>query len=580
MVLSDNYLMRIALLSHDIPGSSTSGVGSFTLHCAAALARAGHEAHIFTFHATEQTRRLVPAGVCVHSIPSLAEGVCEGHIGGPSGRVLGNAGQTGQLLAQAHLLCDAVREVHKKRPFDIVETPEVLFPGLPLLLHPIQGLPVVAMLHAGTAISRHFNEVPCTGEDELAAALEAATVLLADGLCAPTRAVVAATRRFIAFEGAVEVFPSPLPNTEFIAPAEDGPQDYVMFAGRIERLKGCCELALAANIFLAACPDARLRLYGPDRPLAGPPRIAGARLVSAASTREWMRGQLDPAVKDRVEFMGTTPPERMAAAYAGAKFIVAPSRFENFGTTAVEALVARRPVVYAAGTGLEEVVADAGLAADANQPGDLAAQMIRLWKDGGLRKDLAARAAGRLATELSIEHAVSRRLAFYETVRLQPRESLRGKSARLAGLGPAALQTLLSFSSGIVGRMAGMRSAVATSPGTRAAAALARMDSAGDAIRSLWLYPNGQHTRRLLLERSLIEQHGARIAGILDDAAAPDETAFQLPVLTRADAGKKLAAGAIRIDALVLSSDSIEEALWQNTEPFRRLNIPVARLYG
>jgi hypothetical protein len=414
-------------------------------------------------------------------------------------------------------------------------------------------------------------------------ALEFATIAMADALCAPTRAVVETTRRVLPFTQDVDLFPSPVTNAECIhTPTHDVPPgSYVMFAGRVERLKGCCELALAANTFLRACPAAELRLYGPDRPLSSAPAtLTSNNPWNGGSTREWMLAHLDADVLSRVRFMGTKPPSEMSTAYAAARFVVAPSRFENFGTTAAEALIAGRPVIYSAGTGLEETVADAGLPARPEDPEHLAAQMIRLWTDAPLRHSLAARGTDRLKHELSIETAIARRIAFYRKTIAQPSLNPSEKIRRLAALPPSSLHAVLQYASGITARLAAIPSSDTSSPGTRAARALEKLRHSGKPLSSLWLYGAGQHTRRLLVEREIIQHAGTRIRGIIDDSARPGDTLFDLPLLTRTAAESQHRDRQITIDALILSSDSLEETLWLNSECFRRQNIPVVRLYS
>src|SRR5271170_2672779 len=403
--------MRIAILSHDFPGAVTSGVASYTLQCAVALAAEGHEPHIFTLSVAGHQHKEIPDGVRVHEVSDLADRVAQQNLDAGGAAALANGGVAFGYFAGAELLCEAVRRVHAEMPFDIVETPEVGAPGLPLLLRPIGDVPVVTMLHAGTAISRKFNEYVPTDDDELMIAGEFATVLLADGVCAPTRAVVEETRRHIAFDGRVGVFPSPVCLDTASARGEERRGNhtagsFVMYAGRLETLKGCKELAVAANSFLRACPDAELRLYGSDMPLS----------LGGGSMRKWMTDQIGPELLPRVRFMGCVSPGEMATAYAKCRFVVAPSRFENFGTVAIEAVAAGAPVVYMAGTGLDETVADAGIRVAARDTKALADGMIRLWNDVALRQRVIESGRARRLGALSNAEAVARRIGYYKEI--------------------------------------------------------------------------------------------------------------------------------------------------------------------
>jgi hypothetical protein len=262
--------------------------------------------------------------------------------------------------------------------------------------------------------------------------------------------------------------------------------------------------------------------------------------------------------------------------------LVAPSRFENFGTVAAEALAMGRPVIYTQNTGLAETVADAGLAVPQDDPERLASEMTRLWKDPALRHLLAQRGAARLQPggALSFSAAVDRRVDFYRRLIAQTPRTLNDKCTRLDALGPSSLLALLHFASDLTGTLAGVASGRPVSPGTRAARILERHRQSGRALSSIWLYGAGQHTRRLLVERAVLEATGSQICGIIDDAAGSGDCLFDLPVLSRTIVEAQLREKKLHVDAVLLSSDTIEETLWNNAECFRRQNVPVLRLYS
>ena len=69
--------MRVALLSHQWPGARIGGIGAYVRQCAAMLALAGHEAHVFTLTANAKN---TPQGVILHEDPDLAERVAGGDL--------------------------------------------------------------------------------------------------------------------------------------------------------------------------------------------------------------------------------------------------------------------------------------------------------------------------------------------------------------------------------------------------------------------------------------------------------------------------------------------------------------------
>ena len=76
---------------------------------------------------------------------------------------------------------------------------------------------------------------------------------------------------------------------------------------------------------------------------------------------------------------------------AQAAIAVVPSRWaEPFGLTALEALACGAALVCSLRGGLAEVAGGVSLAADPDEPGALAAAILTLARDGGLRARLAA----------------------------------------------------------------------------------------------------------------------------------------------------------------------------------------------
>jgi glycosyltransferase involved in cell wall biosynthesis len=109
---------------------------------------------------------------------------------------------------------------------------------------------------------------------------------------------------------------------------------------------------------------------------------------------EWFEDELRaragrPDLDGRVELRGYVAPTWPALAEADV--VLVPSRTEPFGNTAVEAMLARRPVVASRVQGLAEVVTHerTGLLVEPGDPTVLAAAIERLLLDGTLRTQLA-----------------------------------------------------------------------------------------------------------------------------------------------------------------------------------------------
>lgn len=159
-------------------------------------------------------------------------------------------------------------------------------------------------------------------------------------------------------------------------PRDDGALRLVL-VGRLSPRKGSDVAVEAVGLLVQEGRDVRLRLAG-----------------STFEGYEWFEQELRDRVTalglgERVELLGFVHPpwEELAAADVA----LVPSRVEPFGNTAVEAMLARRPVVASATQGLVEVVRpdETGLLVPPGDPEALAAALRRLHDDPALRRALA-----------------------------------------------------------------------------------------------------------------------------------------------------------------------------------------------
>lgn len=109
----------------------------------------------------------------------------------------------------------------------------------------------------------------------------------------------------------------------------------ILFAGRLDLIKGAKELVKAFKDVLAACPDARLVLAG------------------SGNFQDCM-ATVDPCWR-HVTFTGFLNKEKLYEWYAMADVGVAPSLHEEFGYVAAEMLLHKLPVVAHDTTGLREI---------------------------------------------------------------------------------------------------------------------------------------------------------------------------------------------------------------------------------
>ena len=115
---------------------------------------------------------------------------------------------------------------------------------------------------------------------------------------------------------------------------------------------------------------------------------------------------------DRVRWLSDVDDKELAALYRGATALVAPSLYEGFGLTLVEAMACGTPVAAARAGSYPEVGGDAALFFDGHDAGDLAATLERLSHDEPLRRALVERGFTR-ADQFTWEATARATLAIY-----------------------------------------------------------------------------------------------------------------------------------------------------------------------
>jgi glycosyltransferase involved in cell wall biosynthesis len=169
------------------------------------------------------------------------------------------------------------------------------------------------------------------------------------------------------------------------APRDREPPDgYVLFFGTLEPRKNIGAL-LDAYERLLTHPSLEGR-PAPDLVLAG---------AATEAAHPWLERIARPPLAGRVRHLGYVEPGSRRAVYAGACLLVQPSFEEGFGMTVVEAMVTGVPVVAANRGALPEVVGDAGLLVNPDDPADIAEGLARMVGDGALAAACRERGARR-----------------------------------------------------------------------------------------------------------------------------------------------------------------------------------------
>lgn len=177
----------------------------------------------------------------------------------------------------------------------------------------------------------------------------------------------------------------PLP-TEAIAPVRERlglPESYLLFVGTFEPRKNIPGLLAAYRLLRDDAPDT-------------PPLVLVGR-------RGWLYDDIFARVEalklaDHLVWLENAAWEDLPAIYNGAAVLVLPSYYEGFGLTALEAMACGTPPVVSDRSSLPEVVGDAGLLVDPDDPARLAGAIRQILDDTDLRARLCAAGLARAAT--------------------------------------------------------------------------------------------------------------------------------------------------------------------------------------
>jgi D-inositol-3-phosphate glycosyltransferase len=182
----------------------------------------------------------------------------------------------------------------------------------------------------------------------------------------------------------------------------------IIFAGRIEPLKGIDTLLQAMSILQKEYPEAVketcVAIIGGD-PWADTLDAEMARLQE-------LRTQL--GIHDLVTFLGAKDQDILPNYYAAAEMVVMPSHYESFGMVALEAMAMGTPVIASEVGGLAYLVQPGvtGFHVPSRHPEALAAAMLELLTDDEVRQQLGKQAR-EYAQQYDWGNIVSRMLKVY-----------------------------------------------------------------------------------------------------------------------------------------------------------------------
>ncbi|GAA4109904.1 D-inositol-3-phosphate glycosyltransferase [Nocardioides fonticola] len=418
--MHDEPIRRLAMVSvHtsplDQPGTGDAGgMNVYVVELATRLARRGVEVDVFT----RATRSSQPP------VQECADGVTVRHVhAGPFEGLTKD-----ELPAQLCVFAREVLRAEAAQPvghYDVVHSHYWLSGQVGALARDRWGVPLVHSMHTMAKVK---NEALADGDTPEPAArvigeeqvVEAADVLVANTDLEAKQLI----NLYDADPGRVEVVHPGVdlevfrPRDRAAARADLGlPTDahVVLFAGRIQPLKGPDVLLRAIADLLERDPSQRSRLVVP---IVGGPSGSGLDRPEALASLAAELG-----IDDVVRFVPPVGQRDLARWYAAATLVAVPSYNESFGLVAAEAQASGTPVVAAAVGGLTTVVRDghSGLLVEGHDPRAWGATLLRPLADEHLLSRLRAGAPVQAAA-FSWDSTAAGMLEVYARARTQYRE--------------------------------------------------------------------------------------------------------------------------------------------------------------
>jgi len=201
-------------------------------------------------------------------------------------------------------------------------------------------------------------------------------------------------------------------------PRSTAPKDgYVLFFGTLEPRKNVGGLLDAYEQLIARERPPEGGRHVPEGPPKGgrhvqriPQLVLAGRATDAAAP--WLERIARAPLAGHVRHVGYVDPADRRSLYEGAQVLVQPSFEEGFGIPVLEAMSLGLPVVAANRGSLPEVLGDAGLLVDPEQPVEIANGIMRILTDTAYASACAARGLER-AREFRWERTAHRVVETY-----------------------------------------------------------------------------------------------------------------------------------------------------------------------
>lgn len=423
--------MRIAILSYEYPpDTGFGGIGTYAYYQARALAKIGHDVHVFAGATKNGVFHSEHEGVKVTRCKR--EGVVHG--------MLDDARKKRAWWFQNRITTSAdafsvLAKEHARRPFDFVEAPECGADAL--VSSTLLPIPTAVRFHSPAALIMQIYVTP---------KIDRVMTAFAEQIGINQASVLTSCSQFLADEvtakmgetDPIHVIPNGIDVPLF--DRDEGidvharfglPKDkkIIFFANRMEERKGIHIVQEMVQQTLAKYPDIAFAFAGRD--LFG---YMEKRILP------WVR---DHQLQDRFFYLGQLDLPAVRAVLKKSSIFLIPSLWENCPYSCIEAMTAGRAIVSSDCGGMPELVRDrqTGLLARNGDPASFVRALQEMIEDDRLRERCGASARAEVEQRLT-DVAIARRSVEVYQAHLDGKPLPVPPSPRTTAADPAAAAEL------------------------------------------------------------------------------------------------------------------------------------------
>ncbi len=375
--------MRICMMSREYPPETGwGGIGAYSYQLSHELARLGHEVHVVCLAKASvnggDPEMYVDEQVNVHRVV-WGEQI---HLASLLNKTQPN---THHLLRAAIPMWKKFLQLHKEKPFEVVEAPDHLAEGFFVALTRIA--PLLIRLHTpfSKLVAEGYHNIKPDFDSYSVSLIERMAMSQADVLSSPSVNLA----EFVAEDTGVEldqieIVRNPVDTKKFSPVGKKAElkipasSKIVYFAGRLEGRKGIKFLIEAVPQVVKAVPEAHFVVVGADTN-TGANKSSILQSLKESLTKNH--------VLDKVHFASHIALNEMPEYYRKADICVVPSLFDNAPYTVLEALASGKPVIGSTAGGTPEYIQPGitGLHVPKADSAALAKAIIELLQDDSKR---------------------------------------------------------------------------------------------------------------------------------------------------------------------------------------------------